>query len=477
MQRLAHHFRATFSAFVIIGAAVILAFPKQIGPGTGNTHWIMVSLVISLMAIFGVIVWIRSRGNYDSEADADSFYYLGFLYTLITLVATFTPLLVAGKTPDSQYVLGLFGLGLITTFVGLAGRVFFLQPRSMISTDDAAQRLAQAYSQAARDIEATTIQMSRLASDMEKITTQSHENLAALLERETAQLVKNLAGLVGGAMSSVTVTTSEATKRITEMAEGAATDVTSALEDIGARLVALKLPPEELGVRLQKQLEILIAATGRASDAVVAFEKGVSPLRAEFVSTAAEVSSASTKLAAFSEATVATSSALAQTQSAFENVRTKAESMQQTMDSVSGSAGKLGNATKALSAQLTTTTGGATALASALTTLIQSAGSTTPAIEGLGLQVENVRERLTTVVTAISATDELARRITLAQLETSLELGRGVDVLKSYQTRVEALSQELERDLKASENAIRKVHENLINATEFIVSQSSRPSA
>ncbi len=135
MQRLASNFRLIFAIFVVLGGAIILTLSTMArgAPERSQTHWIMMASVIGLMAVFGVVVWIRSKSQHASDFDAEAFYYLGFIYTLITLVATFTPLLAEGGTPSTKQVLGLFGLGLITTFVGLTGRVFFLQARAALS--------------------------------------------------------------------------------------------------------------------------------------------------------------------------------------------------------------------------------------------------------------------------------------------------------------------------------------------------------
>src|SRR5205807_4125438 len=94
---------------------------------SGSWHWTMTTLVVGLMVVYGVVLLIRSRTAFASETDGETFYYLGFIYTLATLVATFAPLLNSSERPESRHVLGLFGLGLITTFVGLAGRIVFAQ--------------------------------------------------------------------------------------------------------------------------------------------------------------------------------------------------------------------------------------------------------------------------------------------------------------------------------------------------------------
>src|SRR5437879_13490173 len=110
------------------------------------------------MIVYGVVLLIRSRTAFASETDGETFYYLGFIYTLATLVATFAPLLNSAERPESRQVLGFFGLGLITTFVGLAGRIVFAQtaPGALARPEDDARRLGDAHAEAARAVERGT---------------------------------------------------------------------------------------------------------------------------------------------------------------------------------------------------------------------------------------------------------------------------------------------------------------------------------
>src|ERR1700690_2371148 len=97
LRRLTADFRLVFGAFVLLGAAVIVSFTQYAhsvegGPGTNPAYRWMVLSVVMLMFIFGIIVWIRSRIHKGTDMDAEGFYYLGFIYTLVTLIATFYPM-------------------------------------------------------------------------------------------------------------------------------------------------------------------------------------------------------------------------------------------------------------------------------------------------------------------------------------------------------------------------------------------------
>ncbi len=61
MQRLASNFRLIFAVFVVLGGAIILTLSTiaRGAPERSQIHWIMMASVIGLMAVFGVVVWIR----------------------------------------------------------------------------------------------------------------------------------------------------------------------------------------------------------------------------------------------------------------------------------------------------------------------------------------------------------------------------------------------------------------------------------
>ena len=162
MMRLAASLASTFLGFIAAGVGVIVAFSWWSGGAAGGSrHWTMTALVVGLMVVYGIVLWVRSGTAYASETDGETFYYLGFIYTLATLVVTFAPLLNSTERPDSRQVLGFFGLGLITTFVGLAGRIVFAQASSgaLASPENDARRLGDAYTEAARAIERSTVRI------------------------------------------------------------------------------------------------------------------------------------------------------------------------------------------------------------------------------------------------------------------------------------------------------------------------------
>lgn len=116
------------------------------------TREILVAPILALfvMALYGVWVTRQSAAGESIEQLADSFYYLGFILTLMALIVA----LIAGRTTN---ILSIFGTGLITTAVGLAGKLFFSQFQNVGShaVDVAEQQLAHNITQLAISVNET----------------------------------------------------------------------------------------------------------------------------------------------------------------------------------------------------------------------------------------------------------------------------------------------------------------------------------
>src|SRR3977135_1042400 len=92
--------------------------------GGSHRYSALFGVLVAMGIYFIWIVWSQhTTKNY--ERYADSFYYLGFMLTLAAL-------LVALLSSDPEQlnlkdVVNRFGLGLITTLVGLSGRIALLE--------------------------------------------------------------------------------------------------------------------------------------------------------------------------------------------------------------------------------------------------------------------------------------------------------------------------------------------------------------
>lgn len=549
---------ATFMGFIAAGVGVILTFSWAYrGTPGGPRHWTMIALVVGMMLAYGVFLWIRSRSEYASDSDGETFYYLGFIYTLATLVATFAPLLNASEPPDSRQVLGLFGLGLITTFVGLAGRIVFAQtsPGAFASPEDDARRLGDAYAEAARAIEKSTarivhaqqraeghlsesysgaIEAIRLLSDrvtqqFDSMSTQVLNRFAAAIERVTADAesafaeLRNRAvaeieaassqaakthdaakeqveGLTAGAATAVRSVTEQVVHDFTRVARESATeltgflrhtnsDVAAALEEFNKRLGGLRLPPEDIG---QKYLVILTELSERAellrrvTSTVEASYRDLEGALGNAVEGARDGSRA------FGALAVSADAATASVTSAKTNVDQFATQLNQVRELISGLEKlpheaapimatlhrlntSLGEAHRAWADMAGVTDGASKSLATAgvaLSALEQRTHAAGQSVVNWSGDLMKASVGLEALIDMTERAVQLGKDAVATQAELSAQIsGPLADQLRRHSEAAGVLASRLQDDLRASEDAVRKVHHHLIDASRFILSK------
>jgi len=549
---------STFLSFIVAGVGVILTFSWSYrGTPGGARHWTMMALVVGLMVVYGVVLWIRSRTEYASESDGETFYYLGFIYTLATLVATFAPLLNSSERPESRQVLGLFGLGLITTFVGLAGRIAFAQtsPGALASPEDDARRLGDAYAEAARAIERSTVRIvhaqqraeghlndsysgaieairgvsSRVTQQFDSMCAQVLKQFAAVIERVSTDAESAFAELRNRAVREIDAASSQAAKThdmakeqvvsltagtagavrsVTEqvvqdfarVARESATELTAflrhtnanvaaTLQEFEARLGALRLPPEDIG----EKLVVILTELGERAELLRRATTIVGAAYSELEGTLANaVEGARDGSRAFSALAVSADAATAAVTSAKTNVEqfathlnrvgelaTGLEKLPQEASTIiatlSSLRTNLGEANRAWADVAGVTDGASTSMAragAALSTLEQG----TRAAEQSVLNWSGGLIKASVGLEALTEVTERAVRLGKDAVATQVQLSAQIsgplaDQLRRHSEAAGALASRLQEDLRASEEAVRKVHHHLIDASRFILSK------
>jgi len=549
---------STFMGFIAAGVGVILTFSWWYrGTPGGARHWTMIALVVGLMVVYGVVLWIRSRTEYASESDGETFYYLGFIYTLATLVATFAPLLNSSERPESRHVLGLFGLGLITTFVGLAGRIVFAQtsPGALASPEDDARRLGDAYAEAARAIERSTVRIvhaqqraeghlndsysgaieairgvsSRVTQQFDSMCAQVLKQFAAVIERVSTDAESAFAELRNRAVREIDAASSQAAKThdmakeqvvsltagtagavrsVTEqvvqdfarVARESATELTAflrhtnanvaaTLQEFEARLGALRLPPEDIG----EKLVVILTELGERAELLRRATTIVGAAYSELEGTLANaVEGARDGSRAFSALAVSADAATAAVTSAKTNVEqfathlnrvgelaTGLEKLPQEAATIiatlSSLRTNLGEANRAWADVAGVTDGASTSMAragAALSTLEQG----TRAAEQSVLNWSGGLMKASVGLEALTEVTERAVRLGKDAVATQVQLSAQIsgplaDQLRRHSEAAGALASRLQEDLRASEEAVRKVHHHLIDASRFILSK------
>jgi hypothetical protein len=111
-----------FGIFVLAGAVAII-FLKAFNISLLFTY----TLPVGFMVIYALWCYHSSYFKLRLDKAGDNIYYLGFLYTLVSLGVSLYQ--TAGSAEDQEAIIANFGIALVTTICGVVGRVFFTQLR------------------------------------------------------------------------------------------------------------------------------------------------------------------------------------------------------------------------------------------------------------------------------------------------------------------------------------------------------------
>jgi len=558
VTRLVASLPTTFLGFLAAGVGVILTFSWSFrGAPGGPRHWTMTAVVVGLMLVYGILLWIRSRTVYASETDGETFYYLGFIYTLATLVATFAPLLNSSERPDSRNVLGFFGLGLITTFVGLAGRIVFAQtaPGALARPEDDARRLGDAYTEAARAIERSTVRIvhaqqraeghlsesysgavetirilsGRVTQQFDAMSAQVLKQFATLVERisadaesaftevrnravqeidaasrqaaKTHDLAKEqVASLTTGTTSAVRSVSEQAVQDVTRVARESATELTEfirrtngsvaeTLQRFEARLGAFRLPPEDVNdkllavlTELAERAELLRRTTTIVSAAYSELEttlagavEGARTGGRAFGALAVSADAATTAVTSVKsnvEQFAGHLSQIGELTTGLQKLPHEAETILATLASLRTN---LGDANRAWADMAGTTDGASKSMARAGAALSAFEQGTRAAEQSV-LNWSGGLMKTGAGLQALTEITERAVRLGKDAVATQVQLSEQIsgplaEQLRKHGDAAGALATRLQEDLRASEDAVRKVHHHLIDASRFILSK------
>ena len=114
--------KSLFLIFVFSGAAFIVLCKLLRTP----VYYIYI-VPVCLMVIYAIFCYRSPYFKLRLDKAGDNLYYIGFLYTLSSLGVSLYQ--AATNENNQEAIISNFGIALITTFCGVAGRVFFTQLR------------------------------------------------------------------------------------------------------------------------------------------------------------------------------------------------------------------------------------------------------------------------------------------------------------------------------------------------------------
>lgn len=236
-----------FLTFAFGGAAGIL-----IAKVAGATAIPVAAGAAIAMVAYAFVIQTTGTGRLRGDQAGDNCYYLGLIYTLVSLA--FAIFFFDPATTATTVVQG-FGIALATTIMGLVLRVFFNQSRvDLVETEDTARiELAEAAGRLKAELQAITVSM----GDFGRETRQALQELRS----EVIAALSEVQQEASQAISTTSTSASEAIGRISEEATHAITD--SAKETI-ARARNMATATDKVVASLQRHAESM-AGVGEAS--------------------------------------------------------------------------------------------------------------------------------------------------------------------------------------------------------------------
>ncbi len=176
--------RGLFLAFFVGGGVLILLMKSLTA-----SPLLAVLLPIGLMGSYACLLveWPDMRPKVDFAGD--NFYYLGFLYTLISLAISLYQFNTDGATSS---IITNFGLALTSTILGLAGRILLNQPQDEEEAEARARDdLARANRRLRAEMEYSIDEFQQFRAEAKRVFEQLDRGVAAAgaaLERQLEHL-------------------------------------------------------------------------------------------------------------------------------------------------------------------------------------------------------------------------------------------------------------------------------------------------
>ena len=178
-----------FFIVFVVGFGGIIVLKER-----GYEQLIVTAFPVAMMFVYALYVTKSQRYLLREDQVGDNLYYLGFLYTLISL--SYSLFFFAGEEDSTQKIIGNFGVALATTIVGLALRVAFNQMRKdpVEIEREARLELGEAVSRLKAELDTSVIEL----NSFRRATTQSlAEGMAEISDKSNTILETHAARLTG----------------------------------------------------------------------------------------------------------------------------------------------------------------------------------------------------------------------------------------------------------------------------------------
>ncbi len=266
-----------FIAAVVFGSIFILASVYA------RTAILSIGLPLAIMVAYIYLVVTGQDASITREQKADSCYYLGFIFTLVAMIAALLNLSFSEENYAERLtaIIPNFGLALVTTIVGLVVRIIWLQLQAS-TIDDAESLLVDKIKRGAEELGQ---QSGRINAGLKKVA-DDIENIS-LPSDIVVRLFTNAMNKITESADALSDSVDAASERFGQMLKDLDIPdevvknlggVSQAAEDLDKKLVALGNNAEEI----QGKIGSLGTIQGSLSEVVAGINRSVGDLSQAF---------------------------------------------------------------------------------------------------------------------------------------------------------------------------------------------------
>ena len=296
----------------VVGAVGIVAFRMSGESGT-EVQWYGMVWSVTVIFLYLLLAWIPSRsGSFfdkfkiktDPEIVGDNCYYLGFVFTLVSLAITLYLLLPSDSETLTSDILGDvisgFGIALVSTIVGIALRVLHIRVRPDIDvlSHDSRRELAAAVHDFRGNLSASLRALKDFAIETQQVLSEKREDMRkmaaedakmqrqALTEMQRQALTESVEAQVRALGDALRPATKKA---VTIFTDSVAEAAVAGHEELVARVAGMRARVSDLAHRETEAIEALIKDVERTRDEVSQFGNALSLLARNLDSSATDV--------------------------------------------------------------------------------------------------------------------------------------------------------------------------------------------
>jgi hypothetical protein len=203
-RRESHADKLLFIFVFVVGVIGILTLKTIF-----TQHWIGLAYASMLMCVYALLAWRTARFRVREDIIGDNLYYLGFLFTLVSLAHALW--LFSTESEAAEAIVSNFGIALGTTILGVMLRVVFAQLRedpsetereARLGLADAASRLRTELNQSVVDFNGFRAAIEQSIRDAmvearensTKSMQSAVEQMQQVVDKATATIAENLKG-------------------------------------------------------------------------------------------------------------------------------------------------------------------------------------------------------------------------------------------------------------------------------------------